>query len=235
MKKFKLCLIGIMLVGIGLMPFSEEIMDAVKDTKSPMVIIVDSGHGGMDSGATGRDGTRESDITLKIGKKIKTSAEKYGISVVMTREDEGGLSQNGEKWSKIGDMRERKRIITETPADMVLSIHLNSFEQDKRVQGAQVFYPKEVSGTLKDKNEEIAESIQKVLNENINTRKERAVLPRDKLYLFRDAQVPMILVECGFLSNEDDLRDLKDEKFQQKIAENIVAGICDVYKITAEK
>lgn len=224
-----------MLIGIGLMPFSEEIKAAVKDTKPSIVMVVDSGHGGMDSGAIGRDGTREADITLKIGKQIKRSAEKQGISVVMTRQEEGGLCQNDEKWSKIGDMKERKRIIADSPADIVLSIHLNSFEQDKSVHGAQVFYPKEITGDLKEKNEEIAKVIQMKLNQKINTGKKRIVLPKDKLYLFRDAQVPMVLIECGFLSNDNDLNNLKDSNFQQKIADTIVEGICDVYNITTEK
>ncbi len=224
-----------MLIGIGLMPFAEEIKAAVKDIKPSIVMVVDSGHGGMDSGALGRDGTREADITLKIGKEIKKIAEKRGILVVMTRKDEEGLFSNGEKWTKNGDMKERKRIIAETPADIVLSIHLNSFEQDKSVHGAQVFYPKGITGDLKEKNEEIAEVIQTKLNQEINIGKERIVLSKDKLYLFRDAQIPMVLIECGFLSNDDDLNNLKDRKFQQKIANTIVEGICDVYNLTAEK
>lgn len=104
---------------------------------------MDPGHGGMDGGAQSSDGTSEKDINLSIAEQVKKQLEGEGVKVIMTRYKDEGLydeSQEGTIRSlKTQDMKERKRIIDDSKADLTVSIHLNSFTQDSSVKGAQVF------------------------------------------------------------------------------------------------
>ena len=145
-----------------------------------MTMVIDAGHGGMDGGAAGADGTTEQKINLDIAKALQAEAKKYGISAVLTRESEDGLyeEENGGKWSKVGDMRQRKRIIEEEDPDLVVSIHLNSFISDTSVHGAQVFYPKEGESSLVDENKALAEKVQAALKEELGEEPTASYYPK---------------------------------------------------------
>lgn len=238
MRVKKLILLLLLFGCIFVMPGYGQAWQIAQKLAVPMVMVVDPGHGGMDGGATAGDGTQEKDINLAVAVALAEEAEKYGVKVVMTRESADGLYGEGNaggRWSKLEDMKERKRIIEETDPDLTISIHLNSFLQDASVRGAQVFYPQDSSETVLEENMDIAERIQKSLTEGIKDGSNRIVLPKSDIYLFRDAERSMVLVECGFLSNPEDLRNLKSEEYQKKLASCIMEAVADKYSLVREK
>lgn len=183
------------------------------------VVIIDPGHGGIDPGAVAKDGTIEKDINLSIGLHLREYLEQSGAYVIMTRDTDKGLYTNSSKNKKRADLEKRKEIVQNSGGDLFISIHLNSFTQN-RYYGAQTFYPKE---NLLGK--ELARIIQEELIKNLDTDNTRVPLPREDIYIIRDLNLPSILVECGFLSNPQELKKLKDSDYQKKIAWALYVGI----------
>ena len=197
-------------------------------TKAPLTIVIDAGHGGPDGGAEASDGTQEAELNLAIAKALASEAGRRGIKVVMTRETEDGLysGENLEKkWRKLEDMQCRKNIIEESGADAAVSIHMNCFNQDTSVRGAQSFYPKSGGAEILKTSETLAESIQACLVESINDGSNRVQMGKGDVYLLDNPAVPVVLVECGFLSNPEDLARLKQKTQQEKIASCILDGL----------
>ncbi|CDF58850.1 N-acetylmuramoyl-L-alanine amidase CwlD [Thermobrachium celere] len=189
------------------------------------VIIIDAGHGGIDPGAIGRDGTIEKDINLSISLKLKAYLEDAGFTCIMIREvDEGLYSEYGRvRDKKNEDLRNRRQFIKKYKADLFISIHLNFFPESQ-YYGAQVFYPKNDS-----KSEEIAKLIQSELIKTLNRGNKREAKGTNDIYVIRDNEIPSVLVECGFLSNYEEEQLLKREDYQNKIAWAIFKGISTYY------
>lgn len=197
------------------------------------VVVLDPGHGGFDGGAEASDGTSEKDINLNIALDLKQRLTEEGIRVVMTRSEDEGLCIDDGKTSirtlKTGDMHERKRIIEEADPDLTVSIHLNSFTQDASVQGAQVFYPSSADEEIVEKSRQAAEIMQVELNEKVNTAKKRSALGKDDVFLLKDPYTPIVIAECGFLSNAYDLKNLKTTEYQEIISKTLKASICKYF------
>ncbi len=235
MKIKKILLAGTLLAAVAVMPGYSQVVEMAGNLSSPLTMVIDAGHGGMDSGASAKDGTCEKDINLTIARALAADAEKYGVRAVLTRETEDGLyAQTGGdgRWSKVEDLKERKRIIAEADPDLVISIHLNSFMADSSVRGAQVFFAGGGSQEQKAESKALAEEIQNRLNQEANEGKDRIVLPKNDMYLFREADRTMILVECGFLSNPDDARLLTEAGYQEKIAGCIMKSVAKKYELS---
>lgn len=231
MKRKKTGVLILLLVLICLLSGGQLVYRVCSGSGAPLTMVIDAGHGGPDSGAVGSDGTVEREINLAIAKALMDEAQRYGIDVILTRETAEGLYSDGDtggRWSKLGDLNERKRIIREAGADLVISIHLNSFTEDERVRGAQVFYPQEASKAF-------AEQMQESLKKGINDGTSRTALQKKDMYLFRNLTGKMILVECGFLSNPVDLGRLKTEEHQVKIANSMMNAVAAEYKIKIQK
>ena len=180
------------------------------------IIYIDPGHGGLDPGAIYKD-IKESELNLKISEKLKNELEKYGATVYMTRIGNYDLSENNAYNKKRSDLTARARIINESLCDLFISIHLNS-ETTASWNGAQVFY------TMKNKNnKKIAEILQTLFKENLNTKRETKNIKNT--YLYEKITRPGVLVEAGFISNPNDRYLLKQEEHQQKIAALITKGI----------
>ena len=128
---------------------------------------------------------------------------------------------------KTQDMKERKRIIDESGAELAVSIHLNSFTQDRSVKGAQVFFSSDADEDIVRESEAAAHILQQLLNREINTDKKRSELGKSDVFILRAPAVPVVIVECGFLSNREDAENLENEDFQDRIAEELCRGICD--------
>lgn len=186
-----------------------------------MVVVVDSGHGGSDPGKVGINGAIEKDVNLKIAIKLKRLLEEQGIKVIMTREDENGLAD-----SKVEDLKKRVSIINQEKPLLAVSIHQNSY-QGESIHGAQVFY-----FTHSQEGEKAAKIIQEALLEadSENTRSAKA---NDTYYMLKKTEVPVVIVECGFLSNQKEADLLVTEEYQQKVAEAVVNGI--IKYISGEK
>ncbi|MBO5461081.1 MAG: N-acetylmuramoyl-L-alanine amidase [Ruminococcus sp.] len=175
-------------------------------------VVIDSGHGGWDPGKIAITGVLEKDINLKIATKLKNLLEAYGIKVVMTRTEDTDTSQ-----SKAEDMKRRVEIMNESQPQLCISIHQNSYS-DSNIHGAQVFYY-----THSTEGEKAAEILQKALLkvDEDNTRQKKA---NDTYYILKKAEPPVVIVECGFLSNKEEAELLNTDEYQQKIAEAIAEG-----------
>ena len=185
-------------------------------------IVLDAGHGLPDGGAIGASGTIESELNIKIAKKIQKLLNKKGYDVIMTREDENSICEDekGISSRKKSDMKKRLEIMNSAGADMFVSIHMNKFTSSV-YRGAQVIY----SGNYKE-SEELAGIIQKELHSLPDNKSKREHLKAPSgIFLLKNAQIPAVIVECGFLSNEKDLSRLKTEDYQNKLAGAIFNGI----------
>ncbi|MGN0451080.1 MAG: N-acetylmuramoyl-L-alanine amidase [Acutalibacteraceae bacterium] len=190
-------------------------------------IILDAGHGGFDGGAVAPDGTVEKDINLKIALTLKEFLKQGGFEVLMTRESD--VSTDDVETDKIAtrkksDLKNRLGLMKDNPDAIFVSIHLNKFTTSA-ANGSQVFYCADHNES-KVLGECIQKSIVKLLQpENTRVNKQAT----SSTYLLYNATVPAVLVECGFLSNSAELKRLKDEEYQKKMAFSIFCGITSFY------
>lgn len=185
------------------------------------IVVIDAGHGGVDPGKVGVNNVLEKDINLQIAKLIKEKLEAEGIMVLMTRDSDMGLYNEGDSNKKISDMRKRCKIIDESECMLTVSIHQNSYHEES-ASGPQVFY---YSGSKK--GEELAHKIQQSLIEVLNPSKCRTEKSNDSYYLLKNVVCPVVIVECGFLSNWNEATMLCDSVYQEKVAEAVCRGILD--------
>ncbi|MEG1752153.1 MAG: N-acetylmuramoyl-L-alanine amidase [Clostridia bacterium] len=215
-KKQTLILIGVLLtIFIACVSLPSIV---VFSPKTEFVIVIDAGHGGRDGGSVGiNTKVTESELNLRYAFSLKTKCENYGIKVIMTRTDNNGLYTVFSENKKKDDMRAREKIIYESNADLVISLHMNSFA-NRNYKGAQVFFKKEdESGKF------LAKNIQtEMLLKLPNAKKE--ILVGD-YYLLNCTNIPSIIIECGFLSNADEELLLQDENYINLVSQTIFCGI----------
>lgn len=194
-------------------------------------IVIDPGHGGVDGGAVANDAerTQEKEITLSVSKLLKQYLEQAGAIVYLTREEDIDLADPGItslSARKSQDIRRRLAFIHEKETDFFLSIHLNALPSNKWSGAQTFFYPKFPENKL------LATHIQdEMIRQLENTT--RTPLQIDYVYLLKHAEVPGVLVEIGFLSNEIERELLKQKSYQEKIAASIYHGILNY--VTDEK
>lgn len=226
-KKYVYVFVVVFILGVSCAAIYKN--HAVRQTVSEhrFKIILDAGHGEPDGGTTGINGTLEKDINLAIVKKMQEIFEGRGAEVILTREGDAGLQDEGLdtiRKMKVSDMHKRLDIMKKSNADMFLSIHMNSFP-NQNVSGLRVFFAKNHSET-----EELAKNIQDRIGE-VTGAKTYAVKAADSnLFLMKDPPLPAVLVECGFLSNAEEEKKLNDEEYQAKIAWAIVSAVEKYYK-----
>lgn len=184
------------------------------------VIVIDVGHGGNDPGKISISGTKEKDINLIIAKQLKNILTKDGYTVFLTRESDTNLADTYATNQKRSDLSSRIRFIQEHKANLVISIHQNSFS-DSSVHGSQVFYQKS-----NKQSECLALCLQNSLSK-LDTTNKRLAKESDSLYLLKNSSVPTVLIECGFLSNPNEEALLTDADYQSKLALYIKNGIID--------
>lgn len=182
-------------------------------------VVIDAGHGGDDPGKVGINGAKEKDINLAIAEMVKKYLEANDVRVVMTRETDEGLYDAGASNKKVQDMKARIALIEEAAPDITVSIHQNSYPEEY-VHGAQVFY---YTGSVS--GQELAESIQQQLVEKVDPENKRQVKANDSYYLLKKTGIPIVIVECGFLSNSAEAEKLCDEDYQEQVAWAINMGI----------
>lgn len=189
--------------------------------KGSPVVAIDIGHGGNDPGKVGVDGSLEKDINLQIAKRLKAYLESSDVEVVMTRDDDTGLYNASDSNKKMADMRKRCEIINEATPDLVISIHQNSYHQEA-ISGGQVFYYKS-----SEKGKQLAEIIQKRFDYVLGEDNRRAAKANDNYYLLLHVKQPIVIVECGFLSNWNEAAKLNSEEYQDKLAWTIHMGVME--------
>ena len=170
-------------------------------------VVIDSGHGGIDPGKKSTDGI----------------LEEAQISVTMTRSDENGLYDESDSNKKIADMKKRCSIIEDSNADIVVSIHQNSF-QNSSVKGAQVFYYKYSADGKK-----LAECIQDTFKKYADGNNKRQAKSDSTYYMLIHTKIPAVIAECGFLSNPEEAQLLISDEYQEKVALSLYNGIIDYF------
>lgn len=187
-------------------------------------IVIDPGHGGDDPGKVS-DIVYEKELNLKISLKLKEILTKSGFVVIMTREEDKALGESNKSpnnFNKKEDMRTRIEIIEKYKPDIFVSIHCNSYNS-KKTKGAQTFYNKNV-----ENSKILAECIQNSIIQNVDTNNRREIKEGD-FYVTNNEICPAVIVEVGFMSNEEELNNLLDEKYQTKIAKAISYGIINYF------
>lgn len=196
--------------------FSHEVVRGV-GTKNTRYIL-DPGHGDPDGGAVGLDGTTEQQLNLDIALLIAERLNAESIPFVLTRNNSSSIYSEGKSihQKKVSDIRNRIQIANQNKDSIMVSIHMNSFPNHD-IRGIQVFYS--------DRNTvayDIAEKIQSAVNRDLqpqNPKKTKEI--SSNIYLFSHIDNPSVLVECGFISNECDLTNLKKKEYQEMLANTI--------------
>ncbi|MBQ6787792.1 MAG: N-acetylmuramoyl-L-alanine amidase [Lachnospiraceae bacterium] len=182
-------------------------------------VVIDAGHGGIDPGKVGVNDALEKDINLSIALKLKKYLEQQDIRVVMTRETDEGLYEESDSNKKVRDMKNRLDIMEKTAPALTISIHQNSYPEES-VSGMQVFYYE-----TSTEGKALAEIMQQTMIESLKPQKERTAKANDTYYLLKKTTVPIVIVECGFLSNRAEAELLVSSDYQEKMAWAIHMGV----------
>ena len=195
------------------------------DISDKRFVLIDAGHGGEDGGAVSVTGALEKDINLSIAKKLKQLLIINGYDVVMTRSDDVSLSdENLKNGRKLSDLKNRVDLFNYSKNNIVISIHQNNFT-DSKYSGTQVFYSNNNQNSVK-----LAECIKNSVVTLLQKDNSRECKKADSsIYVLDNAEVPAVLVECGFLSNENEARLLENDEYQNKIAYCLFLGFQEYY------
>ena len=191
-------------------------------------VIIDAGHGGEDGGAS-VDGVLEKDINLSIAEKIADMLTVSGCEVKTVRdEDISVYSDDADtlREKKTSDLNNRVSLFNSDPANIAVSVHQNKFEQTQ-YSGTQIFYSTNDPNSL-----ELAECIRTAVVMLIQRDNTRELKPAgDDIFILKEAQVPAVIVECGFLSNDAERELLIDDEYQKQLAYAISMGVLDYIKL----
>ena len=179
-------------------------------------VVLDSGHGGSDSGKVGINGAKEKEINLLIAKEIRRLLEKDKIEVIMVREKDEELGK-----SKVEDLKYRVSLMNEKKPSLAVSIHQNSYHEES-VSGGQVFYYRDSA-----KGKALAEILQKRFSYVLGEQNRRLPKANGNYYLLLHVKCPIVIVECGFLSNRKEAGLLNSGEYQDKLAYTIHMGVAE--------
>ena len=215
MKKIRWILIPL----LALLLFIPSYVKTIQQGRllSGVTIVLDSGHGGKDLGAS-EQGVDEAPLNLAIVKKLETKLKTLGCTVILTRKDENDLASATATNRKKEDMNKRIAIINDEKNDLFISIHMNKY-QSESVEGFHVFYK---DGTSK--------LLASYIQENANVALEQdKMITKGNFFILNESRIQGVLIECGFLSNPSDRKNLINESYQNKIVECIADSIIDYF------
>ena len=195
-------------------------LPSISTSAKEVTYILDAGHGIPDGGAVATDGTAEQELNLAITLKLSKKLDERKIPHILTRADENSVFTEGKTIhsKKVSDIKHRVEMVSKYPNAPVISIHLNTYP-DPSVCGIQAFY----SETNKE-SKELAQRLQAAFNEQIQANNEKVIKPISKnIYLFSHISNPSVLIESGFMSNEEELQKLKTDEYQEFLAEVIAS------------
>ncbi len=229
-KKRLIIISGILMLAIFVFSFQiasfNNTVQTVSLPVSNKVIVLDAGHGKPDEGAQSSNGTTEAETNLKIVLKLQSLLEQSGATVILTRSDENAiydLDKTTLREKKISDIHNRVKIGNESHADIFVSVHLNKIPQSQ-YYGWQCFYKKNDNESIA-----LAKSIQANLNDAIQKENKRVAMQLDTVYIMKHVEIPISIVECGFLSNPEEESNLLEDSYQDKLAWGIYNGIMDYF------
>lgn len=211
---------------VGIFGLSREGARLVsQQKKGEVTVVLDAGHGGADPGKIGVNGEKEKALNLEITLLLKKKLEEQKVNVVLTRESDVGLYDTGSNNKKVQDLQRRCELIHKTAPVCTVSIHQNSYTTPD-VKGAQVFYY-----THSAEGKRLAEGLQTALVEGVDPSNHRQAKGNTSYYLLKKTDVPIAIVECGFLSNPGEAQLLTTEEYQEKLADAICNGILQYLKL----
>lgn len=236
LNKRSIKLTAAMLGCIGLLAVCARMTDNVVPASAAAderpVIVLDAGHGGLDSGAVGKNGVLEKDVNLSVTKHLREMLELSGFNVVMTREEDISIYDAGVEGirnQKLSDMDNRLKIVQSYPDSLFLCIHQNNYT-DPKYFGGQMFY-----NNNNPNNRTLAQIMQNrfALLQDGNDREIK--LSGDELFLLKSNKNPSLMIECGFLSNPEEEAKLGTTEYQQQVAFTIYCGVLEYLDATTEK
>lgn len=217
-----LMFLGIMFAGI----FGNHAVTAFSENtalQNRHCFIIDAGHGGVDGGAVSCTDMYEKDINLEIALRLNDLMHLLGYDTKMIRTTDVSVYTSGESIAgkKSSDLKERVRIVNETPNSILLSIHQNHYP-DSYYSGAQMFYPATAGSDV------LASQLQAAFVKTLNPGSNRKAKPAEGLYLMKHIANTGVLIECGFLSNYEEESKLRSPDYQKKIC-TVIATVCSQY------
>lgn len=189
-------------------------------------IVIDAGHGGEDGGAVNENNVVEKDLNLQISAKLSDMLTLFGYKTEQIRTEDKSVYTQGEnvRQRKVSDMKNRLSVYNSSADNVVISIHQNKFTESQ-YSGTQVFY-----SPNNPQSADLAESIRQSVKTMLQPDNERECKKADKsIYLLKNATVPAVICECGFISNESECAKLQNDTYQQKMAYSIAFGLMNVY------
>ena len=216
-------LLSAFLFGIALINRNKAVMSS-ESIEKEQVIIIDAGHGGEDSGAVGKNGVLEKDLNLAVAMTVGRILENNGFKVIYTRTEDKLLykeEENVKGIRKISDLKNRCKIANENPDAIFVIIHMNSFGKEK-YSGLQVYYSEG-----KEESMAIAEKIQNSVRTALQPDNNRKIKSSQSMYVLDNTDNVAILIECGFLTNEDECKRLSEKEYQNNLSFAIVCGIIE--------
>lgn len=193
----------------------------INNIQTKKTVIIDPGHGGIDVGTVGIDGSLEKNINLSISLDLYDFLMVSGINTVLTRDGDYEMYRAGEQRTK-SDLYNRMDYINSVPNSILISIHQNHFENENE-WGTQIWYSEN-----DEKSKILADKILFSIKQNLQQDNKRENKPSgDDYYLLHKASVPSVMIECGFMSNTEENKKLQDIEYQKDFAFSILCGICE--------
>ena len=229
-RKILITAISVLITLSAVFMIDNKAKDSIETIALPVTgktIVLDAGHGKPDEGAESSAGTTESETNLRITLKVQNLLEQAGATVILTRSDENAiydLDKTTLREKKISDIHNRVKIGNESSADAFVSIHLNKIPQNQ-YWGWQTFYKSENKESTK-----LAKCLQTSLSEAIEKENKRIAMKLENVYIMKYVEIPISIVECGFLSNSEEEKLLLQDNYQDKLAWGIYTGIMDYFK-----
>ncbi|MCM1386564.1 MAG: N-acetylmuramoyl-L-alanine amidase [Bacillus sp. (in: Bacteria)] len=223
-QKYKIRIMAALLIMVSVyfLAYPQAVQTTSKETvdkKQRPCVVIDAGHGGADPGKVGINGVLEKDINLEIAQKLQQFLEMADVDVVLTRDSDAGLYDEDASNKKVQDMKRRVAIIEQADPVITVSIHQNSYHEEY-VHGAQTFYYE-----TSEQSKILAENIQHALLNGVDKENKRVAKSNDSYYLLKKTSSPIVIVECGFLSNSAEAQKLETDYYQEKLAWAIHLGI----------
>ena len=224
--KWVLVYCSVVCIGLLATGFGNRVVSVLAEdrfTRSKHCIVIDPGHGGEDGGAVSITNLPESGYNLEIALRLQDMFHLLGYQTRMIRSEDSSIYTKGDTLAqkKTSDLMERVRIANETEGALLLSIHQNHFP-DSQYAGAQVFFAQT------EGSEDLAKQIQNSFITSVNPGSKRQVKKAEKVYLMTHIQCPGVLIECGFLSNPQEERMLRDPEYQKKLV-SVIAATTDAF------
>lgn len=187
------------------------------------VIVIDAGHGGNDPGTVGFNGTYEKDVNLEITQKLINRLKEKGYRVTSTRDSDEYVENIAR-----AELANRKR------SRVFISIHGNAVENNSDTNGIQVLYYPNRESTIGDQNNnELAQIMMNSLIHGTGAA-DKGIIERKDLLVLNQTKMPSVIVECGFLSNENEEQLLLTDDYQNKMVDSIVDGLEEYFRLNTQ-